>query len=160
MTITERLLKRDYMCKLDYRPCIVGEDKSNPNQQQVCVSSHSSPPGPKQPANSKDMSCIQEAVEDAVDKYRTVNAVTYGRLGYILMVTMAGSWMAVHGMPLIANLQTKDLIPLIRPFEVGCCGTSSMLVHFFYAIENIFSLTWQLSNGLLSDADCFTLWPH
>ncbi|KAK9869006.1 hypothetical protein WJX84_009062 [Apatococcus fuscideae] len=93
MTITERLLKRDYMCKLEYRPCIVGEDKSNPSQQQ-------------------------EAVQDAVDKYRTVNAVTYGRLGYILMVTMAGSWMAVHGMPLIANLQTEDLIPLIRPFEI------------------------------------------
>ncbi|KAK9864133.1 hypothetical protein WJX84_003326 [Apatococcus fuscideae] len=93
MTITERLLKCDYMCKLEYRPCIVGEDKSNPNQQQ-------------------------EAVQDAVDKYRTVNAVTYGRLGYILMVTMAGSWMAVHGMPLIANLQTQDLISLVRPFEI------------------------------------------
>ena len=122
MTITERLLKRDYICKLEYRPCIVGEDKSNPSQQQVCVSFHSCPSGPKQPANSKNLSCVQEAVQDAVDKYRTVNAVIYGRLGYILMVTMAGSWMAVHGMPLIANLQTKDLIPLIRPFEVGCSG--------------------------------------
>ncbi|KAK9832895.1 hypothetical protein WJX74_001059 [Apatococcus lobatus] len=93
MTIAERLLKRDYMCKLEYRPCIVGVDKSNPNQQQ-------------------------EAIQDAADKHRTLNAVTYGRLGYILMVTMAGSWMAVHGMPLIANLQTQDLIPLIRPFEI------------------------------------------
>ena len=53
MTITERLLKRDYLCKLEYRPCIVGEDKSYPNQQQVCASFHSCPPGPEQPTNSK-----------------------------------------------------------------------------------------------------------
>ena len=78
MTITERLLERDYMCKLEYRPCIVGEDMSNRNQQQVRVGFHSRTPGPKQPANSKDLSCVQEAVQDAVDKYRTVNAVTWG----------------------------------------------------------------------------------
>ena len=68
------------------------------------------------------MSGIQEAIQEAVDKYKTVNAVTYGRLGYILIVIMAGSYMSVYGMPLIANLQEQDLIPLIIPFEVGCDG--------------------------------------
>ena len=74
---------------------------------------HSNPPGPAHPARIERVSCTQEAISDAVDKYRSVNAITYGRLGYILLVTMAGSRMAVYGMPLLANLQTHNLVTLI-----------------------------------------------
>ena len=62
---------------------------------------------------------IQEALRDAVDKYKRVNAATYGRLRYILIVIMAGGMMSVYGMPLIADLQKDDLKPLVPPFEVG-----------------------------------------
>ena len=61
---------------------------------------------------------LQAAVKDAVEKYKAVNALTYGKLGYLLLLAMAGEVMAVYAMPLAESLTRHSLVPLVSPFEV------------------------------------------
>ena len=58
------------------------------------------------------------ALSDAVQNYKAVNAMSYGRLRYILLVIMAGKNMAVYAMPLKQQLRISDLVPLLHPQEV------------------------------------------
>lgn len=64
---------------------------------------------------------MQVAVQEAVDEYKAVNSLTYGKLTYLLLVAMAGDLMTVYAMPLAEKLTVEKLVNLVPAFEVRSC---------------------------------------
>ena len=60
---------------------------------------------------------LQAAVINAIEKYKAVNELTYGKLSYLLLVAMAGELMAVYAMPLAESLTRQSLVPLVSPLR-------------------------------------------
>eukprot|EP00611_Tribonema_gayanum_P023654 TRINITY_DN5017_c0_g1_i1.p1 TRINITY_DN5017_c0_g1~~TRINITY_DN5017_c0_g1_i1.p1 ORF type:complete len:591 (+),score=71.53 TRINITY_DN5017_c0_g1_i1:38-1810(+) len=89
-SITNKDAKADYMVLLDGVLCIGGEDK-------VPISQYS------------------RAVNECGEKHKGASAAMYGRLGYILLVVVAGNKFGVHAM----TLEPKSSPQMLVEFQMG-----------------------------------------
>ncbi|KAG5181104.1 hypothetical protein JKP88DRAFT_246306 [Tribonema minus] len=89
-SITKKDAQRDYMVLLDGVLCIGGEDKVHISQ-------------------------YLRAVNECGEKHKGAHAAMYGRLGYILLVVVAGNKFGVHAM----TLEPKSSPQMLVEFQIG-----------------------------------------